>query len=161
MIARLALLATLVSASIAQAAPPVKLVPADDGGAFTLRGKGVRGGSTLGGSISRDAAGKVSGEFVIMITTPDDTATACRYAKLAKVKKSGNTVTFDAVGKCFTVAPSGAITEWKASNAFAIVQGTGKTRPTGSRSPAATSTPATSICCESREDLRREHRDDD
>lgn len=125
MIAQLALLATLVSASLAPAAPPVKLVPADDGSAFTLRGKGMRASSTLGGAITRTAAGKVSGEFVIMITTANDTATACRYTKFDKVKKAGKAVTFDAIGRCFTVAPSGSVTDWKASNAFAIVQGSG------------------------------------
>jgi hypothetical protein len=130
MIAQLALFATLVSASVAQAAAPAKLVPADDGSAFTLRGKGMRASSTLGGAITRTASGKVSGEFVIMITTATDTATACRYTKFDKVKKHGNTVTFDAVGRCFTVAPSGSVTDWKASNAFSIVQGNGKNADT-------------------------------
>jgi hypothetical protein len=94
--------------------------------AFTIRGKGMRGSSTLGGSLQRAADGSVSGEMVIILTSATDTATACRYRKFDKVNKSGGTVTFDAVGKCFTVAPSGAVTEWKASNAFAIVQGGGK-----------------------------------
>ena len=94
--------------------------------AFTLRGKGMRSNFTLGGAISRSAKGRVRGDFVIMITTPTDTATMCRYRKFTNVVRNGGTVTFDATGECVTVAPSGAVTEWDASNAFAIVQGNGK-----------------------------------
>jgi hypothetical protein len=98
-------------------------LPSRAAAAFTLRGKGMRGGSTLGGAISRSASGRVSGDFVIILTTPTDTSTACRYRRFSNVARNGNTVTFDAVGSCFTVAPSGSVTTWKASNAFSIVQG--------------------------------------
>ena len=121
MLASLAI-STLLSAAAADAAP----VMPSKGAAFTIRGKGMRASSTLGGALERTADGSVRGEFVIMITTATDTATACRYRKFSKVVRSGGTVTFDAIGSCFTVAPSGAMTEWKAKNAFAIVQGGGK-----------------------------------
>jgi hypothetical protein len=130
MITALALLAVLsapdsaASAASAQAILPVRA------SAFTLRGKGMRNDFTLGGAISRAANGRVRGDFVIIITTPTDTSTACRYRKFTKVVRNGGTVTFDATGDCVTVAPSGAITEWEASNAFAVVQGNGKTPDT-------------------------------
>jgi hypothetical protein len=122
MLARFVLLAVLTSVGSAHAAPPSIAAPAG-AGPFTLRGKGMRGASTLGGAITRAADGSVSGEFVIMLTSPDDTATACRYRKFDKVRRVGKTVTFDATGACFTVSPNGGVNEWKANNAFSIVQG--------------------------------------
>ena len=120
MLTALVLLALSAPDAAAASALPARAVPA-----FTLRGKGMRGASTLGGSISRSARGRVSGEFVIMITTPTDTSTACRYRRFDNVVRNGDTVTFDAVGSCFTVTPAGAVTQWKASNAFSVVQGEG------------------------------------
>jgi hypothetical protein len=121
MLARIALFAVLGSAPVATAAP-APLVPVK-GGDFTLRGKGVRGGSTLGGTLVRNAKGSVSGDFVIIITTADDTATSCRYQKFAQVKRIGQAVSFDGFGVCTTVTPAGAITVWKAHNQFSVVQG--------------------------------------
>jgi hypothetical protein len=129
MLARLVLVALFASVGSAQAAPPQALIPTTNG-AFTLRGKGMRASSTLGGTLVRAADGSVSGDFVIILTSSTDTSTSCRYQKFDKVKRNGNTVSFDAVGICITVAPSGGVTQWKASNAFAIVQGNGKTRDT-------------------------------
>lgn len=125
MLPRLVFVALFASIGSAHAAPPKPLMPSTSG-AFTLRGKGMRASSTLGGTLVRAADGTVSGDFVIILTSPTDTSTSCRYQKLDKVKRSGNTVSFDAVGTCITVAPSGSVTQWKASNAFTIVQGTGK-----------------------------------
>jgi hypothetical protein len=121
MLVRFALFGLLGSAPVAAAAPS-PLVPVG-GGEFTLRGKGVRGGSTLGGTLVRKASGAVSGDFVIIITTAEDTATSCRYQKVAKVKRLGNTIAFDGFGECTTVTPKGAVTTWKAHNQFTVVLG--------------------------------------
>jgi hypothetical protein len=130
MITALALLAVLSAPDSAAVAAPAKAALPLRADAFTLRGKGMRSNFTLGGAISRSARGRVTGDFVIIITTPTDTSTLCRYRKFTKVVRNGGTVTFDATGDCVTVAPSGAITDWKASNAFAVVQGNGKTPDT-------------------------------
>lgn len=128
MLLRLALFA-LVSTSTTVHAGPTPLMQKTSG-AFTLRGKGMRASSTLGGTLVRAADGTVSGDFLIILTTPTDTSTSCRYQKFEKVQRTGNTVSFDGFGACITVAPSGAVTSWKAHNAFAIVLGAGKVKDT-------------------------------
>ncbi len=128
MLPRLVLFA-LVTATTTVSAAPTPLMP-KTGGAFTLRGKGMRGSSTLGGTLVRAADGTVSGDVVIILTTPTDTSTSCRYQKFEKVQRTGNTVSFDGFGTCITVAPSGAVTSWKAHNAFAVVLGGGKVKDT-------------------------------
>ena len=120
-------LAVLVASTTSFHAAPTPLIPAT-GGAFTLRGKGMRSASTLGGTLVRAADGTVSGDFVIILTSPTDTATSCRYQKFDKVKRTGNTVGFDGFGLCTTVAPNGAVTSWKAHNQFALVLGTGRAK---------------------------------
>jgi hypothetical protein len=128
MLPRLVLLAFVATTTTASAAP-TPLMP-KTGGAFTLRGKGMRASSTLGGTLARAADGSVSGDFVIILTSPTDTATSCRYQKFEKVVRTANTVSFDGYGACITVTPSGAVTNWKAHNAFAIVLGGGKIEDT-------------------------------
>ena len=70
-------LAVLVASTTSFHAAPTPLIPAT-GGAFTLRGKGMRSASTLGGTLVRAADGTVSGDFVIILTSPTDTATSSR-----------------------------------------------------------------------------------
>ncbi len=125
MLARLALVTVLTTAASAHAAPS-QVLAIDDGAPFALAGKGMRKNFTLGGNISRGKGGVVKGDFVIILTTGDDTSTSCRYQKLDKVTKVGGKVTFDGHGVCITVAPSGVVTQWKAVNTFSIVQGEGK-----------------------------------
>lgn len=120
-LALLAILSTPDAAALPAAALPVRATAP-----FTLRGKGMRGNSTLGGTISRAANGRVTGEFVIILTNATDTSTACRYRKFSNVVKNGDAVSFDGDGSCFTVTPAGAVTQWKAKNAFSVVQGSGK-----------------------------------
>jgi hypothetical protein len=120
-------LAALLASTTSFRAAPTPLIPATSG-AFTLRGKGMRGASTLGGTLVRAADGTVSGDFVIVLTSPIDTATSCRYQKFEKVKRSGNSIGFDALGLCITVAPNGAVTSWNAHNQFSFVLGMRKTK---------------------------------
>jgi hypothetical protein len=128
MLPRLVLFALVATTSSVHAAP-TPLMP-KTGGAFTLRGKGMRASSTLGGTLVRAADGTVSGDFVIILTSPTDTSTSCRYQKFEKVQRTGNTVSFDGFGSCVTVAPSGAVTSWKAHNAFGLVLGAGRAKDT-------------------------------
>jgi hypothetical protein len=122
MVPRLVLLLALSTSTSTALAAPTPLIPATTG-AFTLRGKGMRAASTLGGTLVRAADGTVSGDFVIVLTSPTDTATSCRYAKFEKVERLGKKVAFDGFGTCITVAPSGAVSSWKAHNRFAFVLG--------------------------------------
>ena len=88
----------------------------------------MRGASTLGGTLVRAADGTVSGDIVVILTTPTDTSTSCRYQKFEKVQRTGDKVAFDGLGACTTVTSNGAVTSWKAHNQFSLVLGHGKVK---------------------------------